>query len=263
MSSVNHSFFSSVDTERKAYWLGFLSTDGCVYKNRIVLCISPVDSAHLHKFLSDIESDSKVYLYDRTAQVSFPSHQMVSDLSKFGMVERKTFTIEPPKLPEDLMKHYWRGAFDGDGSIFVSDKRYCASFVGNYSMASGFRDMLHRVTDSTHKIQQHENVWISRVMGSYRAYAIIRYLYEGSSVYLDRKYELYSRIKDRMSKETGIRTSSFTTQELAGILNVTPAMVLYLRRNGRIKGEQIGNHWFINKDSANNLIEMRQKREAV
>ena len=36
--NVNHDFFESINTEERAYWLGFISADGCIserynYKN--------------------------------------------------------------------------------------------------------------------------------------------------------------------------------------------------------------------------------------
>jgi hypothetical protein len=31
--SANHSFFNTIDTEEKAYWLGFLAADGCIVEH--------------------------------------------------------------------------------------------------------------------------------------------------------------------------------------------------------------------------------------
>jgi hypothetical protein len=43
--------------------------------------------------------------------------KIVSDLYKHGCVNNKTFKIKLPKLREDLIRHFIRGYFDGDGCI--------------------------------------------------------------------------------------------------------------------------------------------------
>ena len=58
-SKCNDRIFDVIDTEDKAYWLGFLYADGCVYKFR---------KEEALKFLKDIYTDSHIYLdrkYDR------------------------------------------------------------------------------------------------------------------------------------------------------------------------------------------------------
>jgi len=56
---VNHSFFEVIDTEEKAYWLGFLYADGCVRKTRsgsqVVLKLSIKDEEHLVMFKNNVE----------------------------------------------------------------------------------------------------------------------------------------------------------------------------------------------------------------
>ena len=51
--NVNHSYFRVIDSEEKAYWLGFLFADGCIRKNKtgsqVVLKLSTKDENHLIK----------------------------------------------------------------------------------------------------------------------------------------------------------------------------------------------------------------------
>ena len=52
----NENYFEVIDSEDKAYWLGFISADGCVAKSskynsyRLQIAISSIDSDHLNKF---------------------------------------------------------------------------------------------------------------------------------------------------------------------------------------------------------------------
>ena len=44
------SIFSKIDSEEKAYWLGFLAADGCISGNYIVITLQGKDIEHLEKF---------------------------------------------------------------------------------------------------------------------------------------------------------------------------------------------------------------------
>ena len=41
--------FSKIDTEEKAYWLGFLYADGCIYNDGIRVALSVLDEKHIKK----------------------------------------------------------------------------------------------------------------------------------------------------------------------------------------------------------------------
>ena len=62
--TVNENFFETIDTEVKAYWLGFIAADGCIRdsNNNIALTIevNTVDLIHLKKFRNDIESNHPI-----------------------------------------------------------------------------------------------------------------------------------------------------------------------------------------------------------
>ena len=57
----NEDFFENIDTEEKAYWLGFMFADGWIadYSNRLGqdhfgISVSEKDESHLKKFLNSI-----------------------------------------------------------------------------------------------------------------------------------------------------------------------------------------------------------------
>ena len=51
--NINSNIFNTIDTEEKAYWLGFLYADGNVLDNNTIsLELSTVDKEHLIKFNS-------------------------------------------------------------------------------------------------------------------------------------------------------------------------------------------------------------------
>lgn len=58
--TVDETFFDQIDTEEKAYWLGFLTADGGIARNRILPGLKVSDIGHLHKFVASLESDHPV-----------------------------------------------------------------------------------------------------------------------------------------------------------------------------------------------------------
>jgi DNA invertase Pin-like site-specific DNA recombinase len=59
--SCDHSFFDEIDTEAKAYWLGFIAADGCVTdKNVLSISLSSRDHDHLLRFKADIQASHPV-----------------------------------------------------------------------------------------------------------------------------------------------------------------------------------------------------------
>jgi len=135
--SVTESYFDRIDTEEKAYWLGFLTADGHVGEYDIVLALSTKDREHLEKFKAALKAEHPIV--EVTSQYGKPisrigicSRRMAAALRKHGLESNKTFTIEPcPNVPAELERHYWRGAVDGDGWIqkrkswVKSEKQLC------------------------------------------------------------------------------------------------------------------------------------------
>jgi hypothetical protein len=58
---ANYRKFQNVDSAEKAYWLGFIAADGCVYtreKNATIrIALSQKDKEHLKKFVNFMESN--------------------------------------------------------------------------------------------------------------------------------------------------------------------------------------------------------------
>lgn len=132
MYSYNQNFFKTINTEEKAYILGLIFADGWVRtSNGTRLCISlhEDDKDLLFNICDILESNHYPYKLNNKNQyiLDICSSQIVNDLSKYGIVENKTFKILFPKLDDCLIRHFIRGYFDGDGCVW-SGKRYFKKF---------------------------------------------------------------------------------------------------------------------------------------
>lgn len=147
---LDEGFFNTINTEEKAYWLGFLYADGYVDEegNTVRINLARIDKRHLEKFQQALKtkipiketikhSNNKEYL---GCYLSVTCKRMALDLVKAGCYQRKSLTLKFPNfdiVPEDLMRHFIRGYFDGDGCLTYSTsnektkrRRYTVKLVG-------------------------------------------------------------------------------------------------------------------------------------
>lgn len=127
-------------TAPMAWLLGVLFTDGNLYQgtgNRGKrVSITSVDVELLEK-ANAILGTSKpiarcVQSYDKSRhiyKIEFFRESMRQRLVELGMTERKSLTMKFPDVPRELQRHFIRGCWDGDGSVFVSNGHLRASFV--------------------------------------------------------------------------------------------------------------------------------------
>ena len=123
VKKANYDFFERIDSEEKAYWLGFLYADASVTHNSLKLTLQPRDIGHLEKLKKSLESNHTIFFDREYPRFAISNKKMYQDLVKNGCCERKTFLITFPTreiLPESLVRHFVRGYFDGDGSINYS-----------------------------------------------------------------------------------------------------------------------------------------------
>lgn len=203
---VDDSYFSTIDCEEKAYWLGFIATDGCInatpcHRHRIILDISQDDKGHLYKFKKHLSSESRVLFNNarNTCSIAINSSRIKEDLAKNNIVPRKTLGITPPNVGK-YNRHFWRGCIDGDGWICKYEKQgiWCLGFCGSKDMVSGFEDFVFKalgVRKRNHS--EKDNIYYVKYYSA-DAYKIASLLYDKSVVYLDRKMELYNNLKGDM-----------------------------------------------------------------
>jgi hypothetical protein len=143
---VKRDYFHSIDTNEKAYWLGFLAADGTVYiggrQHAVRLDLQPRDLHWLTRFRDTIAPGAKITQHaERSFSVSIGSREMVQDLVALGIGPRKSNTLEWPHIPEPFVKPFLLGYFDGDGSFSPRSGRrdYQWLLLGTFAFLSTAR----------------------------------------------------------------------------------------------------------------------------
>jgi hypothetical protein len=201
--TIDEHFFDAIDTESKAYWLGFVSADGNIYNGELALCLAVRDREHIQKFLNDIGSSAPVTEYVitvqgkryRQARAYVCSRAITAALNNLGVTANKSLTISPCiSVPKNLERHYWRGVFDGDGALYPVNQgnAYRASLVGTESMTRGFREFADQHTHLRPCVSPVKDARAFRVQygGVYGVQLLVHALYDDAAVYLQRKKEV-------------------------------------------------------------------------
>lgn len=215
---LDESFFEKIDTEEKAYWLGFLYADGAVYYCKhgcyFHLTLQEKDEGMVEKFKENLKTNISLRIYSEKKQkgLMINSKKMVEDLIKLGCTPRKSFKITFPNfdcVPQYLMRHFIRGYFDGDGTVRFNVRRSRTEIkiISNIDFCKGMQNYLekyckiskfykYRVFETKRKNEYYTNIGFGRtdcVMNFFK------FIYENATIFLKRKKNIFDEyIKHRL-----------------------------------------------------------------
>lgn len=218
--------FETIDTEEKAYWLGFLIADGCIVEmgktkcKYIKLSLKLDDLAHLEKFKKFMGTTNKIYIGSsinttdstkrtHSCELKIGSNEICAQLAKYGVIPRKSHIAYLPEVREDLKRHLIRGIWDGDGSVLyrATHKKYPnvirpeVQLCGTASILNSVQEIFNTRLDITpSKLSAVKSIFLFRKTGTI-ARTICNYLYKDSSIYLERKYEKASIAIDWLTRK--------------------------------------------------------------
>ena len=212
----NENFFSLINTEEKAYWLGFLYADGCVHNKsngQKLVTLVVKDKEVIEKFIKALDGNFEVKQYNDTYGIYLTSKIMFNDLCKLGCIPRKSLILKFPKIKEDLKNHFIRGYFDGDGSVFITNPQnrnktnttYKSIGIGICGTNELLTDLSKFAPINAPKKDKRKkgNIWYSSTSGTNKALTFYNYLYKDATIWLDRKKNKFENyFKERGSETT-------------------------------------------------------------
>lgn len=201
---LNEDYFETIDTEDKAYWLGFLMADGCNSRDRAIkFSLNKMDTKSLEDFNKCLGSDAPIKedRHDmRTLMIH--SRKMLNDLIKYGFVMNKTDKVTFPNIPEELHRHFIRGLFDGDGCITVGvRKSLTGQTLGAHFMIAGTCEILESIQNiliencnvSRTKLISRKGIYVLTYGGAKMLKRIYDFIYSDATIYMERKHVKYKQ----------------------------------------------------------------------
>jgi len=193
--------------EVSAYWIGMLMADGCISsteKNkepRVVLVLHRKDEEEIKKFKKWTEFTGKITYGEKKdketgavtpfARISISSLIMCTELSKYGVIERKTMEAKVKKLHNNA--DFWRGAICGDGYVGIIGSTPTLEFSGSYQICNQFKKFCKKFIKSKANVTPDKSIFRYRLKGS-SAYKIVHVLFGNATYGLNRKMTMAKKI---------------------------------------------------------------------
>lgn len=178
------------------------------------ISISINDIELIYKFMEDIKIDKKIYIgtaknkksVTQYAKLCVGSNKMCEDLIMHGCTQRKTYTLKFPVIDDFIVRHFIRGYFDGDGSVYFVEryqydkrrdkeyinKRFVCNFQGTYDFLSKLKEILENTGIKCGKIRKgHGNIYCLEFSSMESIKRFYAYIYDCSTIYLNRKHEKF------------------------------------------------------------------------
>lgn len=196
----NRSIFHVLDSEEKAYWLGFILADGYINedKNFLRIKLAQADEKHLQKFCLFIEEPDDVIKHDKGGSytknnicsfIEFDSKELIQDLISYNLHQNKSGNEQPINMPNEKMElAYLRGMIDGDGHIENGYFKYVGSLESCQYMKDKFSKW-YNFNSNNKYIYEHGTIFSFEIRSKEVNDIFKNKIYKDATIYLDRKYQ--------------------------------------------------------------------------
>lgn len=219
---IDESMFDNIDAPDKAYWLGWMFSDGNNFISkskqkqwkRISISLHQDDYKHLYKFCRFLKHpETQVKLFSRfknnkeykTSTIEISNNHLSNALSNIGCVPNKTLIAKYPKINNIFNKDFIKGYFEGDGSLCLckpkNKKEYWNfNIVGTKEVCEEINNVFKTqlninisVIQTKHAIKHNINTFILTTNNIIYIKKIMDFIYSSSKSnnVLDRKYIKY------------------------------------------------------------------------
>lgn len=191
----DRNFFKIIDTEMKAYVLGWIASGGCIAKKDTVsIKINKKDKNILEKIRRDTEDIfTPIKTFLSMSSIKIFSKEIVEDIYQHLNINsgKKSSIVSFPELTSDeLIWSFIRGFFDGDGSIRYPSHKV---WIPECSISTRSVKMLDQIEKKC-AIPCNNNKKDAVAWYGNNAIDFLGKIYENANIYLDRKREIYIQI---------------------------------------------------------------------
>lgn len=209
----NEKFFDIIDTQEKAYVLGILYADGNnfvkgVSSYEVSIALQEEDREILEKIKDLISPTTSLKFINKLR----PTHKnqyllkvnskiISNQLTNLGCIPNKSLKLTWPKwLIDNLIQHFIRGYFDGDGSLWAKQPTDTGQIDYGFSITSteNFCDFIKEYLANmnihcTKNIISNGITTTIAVGGNKQVKKVLDWMYQDATIYMQRKYNKYQK----------------------------------------------------------------------
>ncbi len=221
---IDNKYFSSIDTQEKAYFLGLLYADGCVSqlpRHTVSISLKATDSSILEAMKIALKSEHPIKYYEcrggQYTHFTFNDTLIHRDLIKHGCVPAKSKILLFPEtllINDKLLSSFIAGYFDGDGSIVLSNSktqhknrikqtnitRIDCGITSSKLFINKLKEILEQRLNIKcgikipHANKQDGNTLTLTINGAKQIQTFLDYIYKNQPVKMERKYNTYLKL---------------------------------------------------------------------
>lgn len=210
---IDDSAFDKIDVDWKAYLLGLLMADGSIRGNQVRLKLQKKDVMLLEQIRTLLCLTRPLSQDGASQMLYFSSKQIGFALMNYGMRRNKTTRLSSlPPIPAEMMPHFVRGFFDGDGTIAKVTAKpnaarvaiccVCEEFLialQNWLSSQGIRATLYKENREGKTFLLPQGIYSDHCLNMYSLLiptfddkaAFFQLCWANASIYLDRKQQRF------------------------------------------------------------------------
>lgn len=221
---INESYFENIDSHEKAYWLGWLFSDGYMNEKTYKICLKlhEKDVEILNAFKKCLDTEKEFYRCRNkrardskrgkagswagyTYEFAFTNKKMVSDLKQFGMKQAKSLILDYPIIHDKYFYSFLCGYILGDGCIYVKFKepkhktRFVVYFLGAKNLVKKTLDRLNKdgFNFAVKLAKGCKYTYRATIANKTKILELLNKMFENvdKNILLQRKYNKYLQIK--------------------------------------------------------------------
>lgn len=215
-TKVNDKYLDVIDTEDKAYFVGFMLADGFLNSDskKFGISLKTTDIHILKTFKEKLEYEGELKTYISNNKVCteyknteytrllINSVQIYNRLKDIGLNPKKSkhYDLHIEKIPEQFRKDFLRGYFDGNCSIVENHSKgkikYAVTFLAQHQLLD-FIENFFQIDKKYYRDQRRNtcNIFAMKIQKQDLVNKILDILYKNSKIHLHRKYERYLKFK--------------------------------------------------------------------
>lgn len=206
-------FFDKITNENEAYIMGFFLADGSVNKDKNLIKFHQKDILILQKIRDYCMPDASITKDKNSWVLNICSKQIGNNLKEiFNIDNTKSYLdFKLPFMENDLYRHFIRGYFDADGTVYY-DRKYlkwniCSITntilleIQNILTESNINSNLNCEIREGKKIllpqgnfiYNSKNMYRLRVGKNKNLYKLFDFLYKDATIFLERKHSIFKQ----------------------------------------------------------------------